>query len=103
MHQNIYPRMTINFTDDYVILRLTPLRYYTQNDEDLMFTWFDKIKSVKDYAGSGRELYVYIASKDIPKEDLLDLMGLFGCYRFNAQQLEVFKNDDNKNLFKENY
>ncbi|MGE0010306.1 MAG: hypothetical protein AB7F19_07285 [Candidatus Babeliales bacterium] len=85
-----------------IVLICTPLRFYSQNDEDLMFGWLDKIKSVTSYKGIGRELHVYIKSKNIPKLDLLELMGIFDRYKFDAKQLEIFKNESNQKWFEEN-
>ncbi len=82
-----------------VVLICTPLRFYSQNDEDLMFGWLDKIKSVKDYKGFGRKLHVYVDSNNIPKHDLIDLMGLFDRYKFDSKQLTVFKNETNEKMF----
>ena len=82
-----------------IILICSPLRFYTQNDEQLCFDWIEKIKGIKKYEGVGRELHLHILSKDISNDDLLDLIGLFDRYKFNADQLKVFMNDQNKEWF----
>lgn len=82
-----------------VILICTPLRYYTQSDENLCFEWINKIKCIKKYVGVGRELHLYLSSNNISYNDLLDLIGLFDRYKFDSSQLKIFMNDNNKNLF----
>jgi hypothetical protein len=79
----------------------TPLRFYTPNDEDLLFTWLEKIQSIQKIEGVGRELHLFIPSTVIPDDDLCDLMGVFDRYKFDAQQLEVFKTEHNKDWFEE--
>lgn len=85
-----------------ITLIFTPLRFYTQDDEDLFFGWINKIKSVKSYKGIGRELHVYLSSKRISFVDLKNLMGLFDRYKLeNPEQLKVFMNERNKDLFED--
>jgi hypothetical protein len=78
----------------------TPLEFYTQNDESLLFNWIKKIRSIKNIKGIGNKLHLYLESQNIPNKDLLDLMGIFDRYQFNnAEQLKIFMNDDNKEWF----
>jgi len=44
-------------------------------------------------------LQLYIKSDAISNNDLLNLIGLFDRYKFNAKQLEVFKNENNNEWF----
>jgi hypothetical protein len=85
--------------DKEITLILTPLRFYTQTDEALMFKWLKKVKSIKSMEGMGRELHVHISSKQIPDSDLLELFGIFERYNFDLSQLTIFKNEANKNIF----
>jgi len=83
-----------------VTIILTPMRYFSHIDEDFMFEWLDRIESVESYKGIGRELHVQIKSKQIPSQELCELMGLFKRYKIrNIKQLEVFKNETNKEWF----
>lgn len=85
--------------NDQITLILTPLTFYSPRyDEDAMFEWLKKIKSVTGCKGIGRELHVYVVSKNIPKVDLLELRGLFERYGYDMKQLKVFMNDENKHL-----
>lgn len=83
-----------------ITLICTPLEFYTQNDEAMLFNWIKKIHSIKKTTGIGNELHLSIESTVIPNKDLLDLMGLFDRYQFkNADQLKIFLNDNNKEWF----
>lgn len=79
-----------------IVLICTPLRFYTQNDEALLFEWIQKIKSIKNVKGIGKELHLFFASNQIPNDDLLDLIGVFDRYKFDNKQLKVFANEQNK-------
>jgi hypothetical protein len=81
-----------------IILKCSPLIFYTQNDEDSLFTWLNKIKEIKKIKGIGEELHVHILSK-ISNNSLLDLMGIFDRYKFDATQLKIFINESNKEWF----
>ena len=48
-----------------ITLLCTPLRFYTQNDEDMLFKWIKRIKCIKSLKGIGRELHIYIPSSTI--------------------------------------
>jgi len=81
-----------------MVLICSPLRFYTDNDEDLCFQWMKKNKSIKEIKGVGRELHLIIKSNKIPNKDLLDLMGLFDRYKFDSKQLKAFINETNEDL-----
>ena len=81
------------------VLTCTPLQFYTNEDETLFFNWIKEIKCIEKFKGVGKALQLYIKSDAISNNDLLNLIGLFDRYKFNAKQLEVFKNEDNKEWF----
>jgi hypothetical protein len=83
-----------------IVLICTPLRFYTQNDEEQCFRWLKKIKSIDAIQGVGYELHLTIKSNQIANKDLLELIGLFRRYNFDIKQLKLFMNDDNKIIFK---
>jgi hypothetical protein len=85
--------------NDKITLICTPLQFYTQNDEKLFFSWLKKIKCINSFEGVKQSLHLHINSHAIPNSDLLELMGLFDRYKFDAQQLKVFMNDSNKEWF----
>lgn len=82
-----------------IILKCSPLRFYTKDDEELFFEWVKKIKCIHKFEGVGRELYLYISSTKISNDDLLNLMALFDRYKFDVSQLKIFMNDSNKDWF----
>lgn len=82
-----------------IILACSPLRFYTELDEELLFQWLNAISCIQTIKGVGNELQLYIESSAISHDDLLNLIGIFERYRFDAKQLLVFKNEDNKDLF----
>jgi len=82
-----------------ITLICTPLRFYTKLDEELLFGWLKNIKCIKSLKGIGKELHLYIESNSIPNDDLLNLMGVFDRYKFDANQLKVFMNEKNKDWF----
>jgi hypothetical protein len=84
-----------------VTLKCSPLRFYSNNDEKLLFTWLKKIKSIVRIEGIGRELHLIFASNYISNKDLRELMGLFDRYKFNGAQLKVFMNESNKDWFED--
>lgn len=75
--------------DKEFILILTPLRFYSHEEEDLFFEWLKRIPCVKKYQGIGRELHVTVSSTKISFNDQINLEGLFKRYRFkNPDQLK---------------
>lgn len=82
-----------------IILTCTPLRFYTETDEALLFQWLKAVPCITTIQGVGRELHLHIANPTISHDDLLNLMGIFDRYKFNTNQLLVFKNEENAYLF----
>ncbi len=79
----------------------SPLRFYTQTDEELFFKWIAAIPCIKEFKGVGNALHMIIPRNQIPNADLLNLMGLFDRYKFDAKQLRVFMNESNKEWFED--
>lgn len=97
---NVYPYREIK--EDIcegVVLQCTPLKFYTKNDEDLLFKWIKKIKCINKCYGIGKILYLCIESKSISNKYFADLMALFTRYNFDKAQLKIFMNESNKNWF----
>jgi hypothetical protein len=82
-----------------IILICSPLQFYTESDEELLFQWLKKVSCIQKIEGIGSELHVHIISQFIPNKDLLNLMGIFDRYKFDQQQLLVFKNKQNEEWF----
>ena len=83
-------------------LILTPLEFYSSNDEDALFEWIGKNKCIQTIKGTGKELHLVVSSKNIPDNDLRDLLGLCMRYQFGMKQLAVFLNDSNRSWFYDN-
>lgn len=83
------------------ILILTPMKFYSQEDEELFFTWLDKIKCIKSYKGIGRELHVVVESAPFTFNDYKNLNGIFKRYKIkNPEQLKnLFRTEENKSWF----
>lgn len=77
---------------------LTPIRFYSPEDEELFFNWLDKITCIKSYQGIGQELQVLMYPRTITFDEYRNLYGLFKRYRFkNPEQLkELFETDESK-------
>ena len=84
---------------NHIILVCTPLRFYSPYDEDALFDWLGKIKSIQHIKGVGHELHLYVGSHELSYDDIWNLRGVFKRYNFDREQLKKFMNDENKNLF----
>jgi hypothetical protein len=87
--------------DSKITLICTPLRFYTQDDEAILFNWLKKVSCIKKIQGIARELHLESDSNTIPDQDLLNLMAIFDRYKFDNTQLTVFMNANNKDFFTE--
>jgi len=76
--------------------------FYSNKDEDAFFEWIKKIECIEKFEGSGDELYLDIASRDLHDHDLRDLIALFYRYRIDMKQLQQFLTADNRKWFFEN-
>jgi hypothetical protein len=83
------------------ILICSPLRFYTDVDEELLFQWLKAISCVIEIEGVGKELHLRVRNDYMSHEDLLNLIGIFNRYKFDVNQLLVFKNKENAYLFED--
>lgn len=58
--------------DEKIVLICTPLRFYTQTDEEQCFKWIKKIKLINSVEGAGRELHLIMESDKITNKDLFN-------------------------------
>jgi hypothetical protein len=85
---------------DSISVLCNSLSYFSMYDEDMFFMWLRQIPCVLYYIGQGRGLTIYINSKHIPDNDILNLICLFKRYSIeDIEQLEFFKNEENKHIF----
>jgi hypothetical protein len=83
-------------------LILSPLKFYSSDDEKLFFKWIDKIKCIKSYEGAGRELHARVdESRHITFNEYRNLYGIFKRYHLDhCEQLKVlFMTEENKEWF----
>ena len=78
------------------------VRYGSLTDEDMFFTWIQKIPSIVKFDGWRNELYLHMKSKRISNRDLRELLALFHRYKINMKQLAIFLNSKNKQWFFDN-
>lgn len=78
------------------------VRFFCNKDEDAFFEWIKKIDCIEKISAKGRKLYLYIASNNIPDQNLDDLLGLFHRYKINMKQLRKFLTQNNKEWFYDN-
>lgn len=76
--------------------------YNSALDEEMLFTWLKDIPSVNNIGGVKNELHIYISHKDIPDQDLREIVALYDRYRINGTELRNFLNSSNKIWFKDN-
>lgn len=86
----------------------TPMKYYSQDDEDLFFVWINKIRCVESYKEIGHELHVFLKKKRLVFSDFANLVGLFKRYRLkNPHQIADLlidqNNDDLLRIFKKHW
>ena len=75
------------------ILILTPMKFYSQEDEELFFAWLNKINCIKGYKGIGRELHVEVSIASFTFNDYKNLNGIFKRYKIkNPEQLKSLLN-----------
>lgn len=84
------------------ILICDGVKFYCKKDEDAFFEWIKKINCIKKISASGRELFLYVCKKEMPDNDLDDLIGLFYRYKIDMKQLACFLTDNNKEWFYDN-
>lgn len=91
--QVIYPQSNkdkkelLDNNKDFLRLDCTPVDLYTQLDKNNMFSWMERISSVKDIVGLGPVIYLYIEAEEVTPQDILELKGVFARYGFDAAQL----------------
>jgi hypothetical protein len=95
MHENVYPAAKFLPEANKITLVLTPLRFFTKDDEEIFFLWLKKIKCIEKIQGIKKELYITISSSTIEDNDLENLQGLFERYKIkNPSQLQVFEHSN---------
>lgn len=83
------------------ILILTPLRFYSHEDEELFFHWLEKIPTVKRVKGIGKELHVTLSKDPITFNEYRNFLGIFKRYKIKSpEQLKIlFGTEENQDWF----
>jgi hypothetical protein len=71
--------------------------YGSQIDENMMFSWLDKIPCVSGYKGKGVELYIDL--KEMDEDSLRELISLFFRYQLDLSQFKQFETSRNRKWF----
>jgi hypothetical protein len=88
-YHKVYPRRDVEkLTKTEVKLKCTPLRFYTKNDENLLFGLIETVRSITGCYGVGQTLYIIVDSEKISGEDVGTLKALFMRYRYDQKQLK---------------
>lgn len=74
----------------------SPIRYFSQLDEDSFFSWAQRIPCVKSVDNG----FLHIRSKRLAENDLRDLIAVMHRYRMPMAQLQQFLNNRNEHWFK---
>jgi hypothetical protein len=74
----------------------SPIRYFSQLDEDAFFSWAQNIPCVKSVENG----FLHIRSKRLSEIDLRDLIAIMHRYRMPMAQLQQFLNERNEHWFK---
>jgi hypothetical protein len=75
--------------------------FVSQLDEDMMFSWLDKIPRVLGYKGKGIELFIDLKAGEIDDESLRELIGVFFRYELDLFQLKQFETESNRHWFRD--
>jgi hypothetical protein len=73
--------------------------FYSQQDEEVFFSWAQSIPSVQAITGRGSSIFLSIRSGAIPDRSLREFVALFHRYRIAMKQLAQFKSARNKAWF----
>jgi hypothetical protein len=70
-------------------LKAKKLKFCSMIDEELFFTWLDKIPSIVHVEGIGDCIHIFVEKK-ITKNDLREILAVFYRYNIEMTQLQVF-------------
>lgn len=83
-------------------ISIQEINYFSALDEDIFFTWLDKIPGIVEKQGEGNELHIYIDQEKLNEAGLRELLAFFYRYGIDMEQLGIFLNENNKSWFFEN-
>jgi len=69
--------------------------YFSPGDEDAFFRWLKSIPNVATVVGEGYDLLITLHHRNMPEDDLRELIGLFTRYQLDMTLLAQFASDEN--------
>ena len=82
------------------VLECKKVKFYSDIDELFFFEWIKRISCVKSIEGSGSSVFLNLKSKEVSRNELVELIALFYRYEINMKQLSVFSTKKNNSWFK---
>ena len=84
-------------TDGMVRLEAKSVRFFSQLDEEMFFSWLDSIDAIFDYTGVLESVFMWI--DEVSDEDLRSLIAFFHRYRIEKTQLAKLLTEENRDWF----
>jgi hypothetical protein len=75
------------------------IKFLTSDDEDIFFSWLDKINIVSNVVGKGHNILIELHDRNIEDNDLINLIAIFMRYNVNMRQLSMLASNNNKHWF----
>jgi hypothetical protein len=80
-------------------LECKKVRFYSQQDEEVFFSWAQSIPSVSAATGCSSSIILSLKSRVVSDRSLRELVALFHRYRVSMRQLAQFQSPRNKSWF----
>jgi hypothetical protein len=77
-------------TGKLIVLEAKDVRYFSENDESLFFSWLDKISCITSYKGKGDTLFIKVTKERVNEASLREIIALFYRYGISMKQLSIF-------------
>jgi len=74
-------------------------KFESDENEELFSKLMIRIPCVDEVDDFHTKIHVYAKSKNIPEQDLRDILGMFYQYKIDMAQLQIFLNNENKKWF----
>jgi hypothetical protein len=81
-------------------VRASSVRFYSPMDEDSFFAWLNKLISVKEIYGDGKDIVFSLENNDISDHDFHEMIAVFRRYNVDMRQLRILVNKKNQDWVK---